>query len=97
MASVTAPRLTGAAKKGRKLTYMQARFLLDCLTVNYEQRKAAGKKNLTHGLYRHLGGLFGVSPETVKDIWKRRSFKWMPIANIYTISLEHRLGLLEEE
>jgi hypothetical protein len=88
--------LRGAAKRSRKLTPFQARFLLDCLTVEFEDRRASGHKSLSRGFYAGMAAYFGVAPETVKDIWKRRTFKWLPIRNIYTISLKHRAPLLDD-
>lgn len=88
------PLLGGIAKQCNRLTPRQARFILDCLTYHFEERREAGFKRLRRGIYPKLGKKFGVSPDTIKDIWNRRTFKWLPISNIYTISLRHRSRLL---
>ena len=49
-----------------------------------------GDKLLDHGIYPHFSKMFNVSPETIRDIWRRRTYKWLPRSNIYTISLRHR-------
>jgi hypothetical protein len=86
------PKLSGIAKQSQKLTGRQARFILDCLTYDFEMRRAQGKR-LSNGLYAHLGHTFNVSPDTIKDIWFRRKWSWLPIRNIYDISQHHRSQL----
>lgn len=91
MANVYTPRpLRGAAKRRRKLTDLQARFILDALTVDWELRREAGFQRHTYRLYQRLGERFGVGRDAIKDIWRRRNFKWLEHANIYDISIEHR-------
>jgi hypothetical protein len=92
---LTAPASTrGIAKKSQRLTPLQAKFILDCLTVDFQNRRETGKKNVSYGLYQRLAKIFDVSPWTIKDIWHRRTFKWIGFSNIYTISARHRCMLL---
>ena len=48
-----------------------------------------GDKLLDHGIYPHFSKMFNVSPETIRDIWRRRTYKWLR-SSIYTISLRRR-------
>jgi hypothetical protein len=73
----------------QKLTDWQARFILDCLTLDLHLRREIGKQR-TKGLIKKLGRRFNVSPHTIRDIERRRTFRWMRIKSIYELSARHR-------
>lgn len=82
------PILMGAAK--RKLTPLEARFILDALTLDYELRRAAGYKRRTRGFHAKLAKKFKVSRNTIMKISRRRSWRSLRLANLYDISKAHR-------
>jgi hypothetical protein len=82
------PILTGAAH--RKLTPFQAKFILDCLTLDRQLRAAAGFKRRRRGLHQELADKFGVSRWTIMDISRRRNWRNLRVSHLFDISEAHR-------
>lgn len=82
------PILTGAAK--RKLTPVQARFVMDCLTVNYELRRASGHQRRRKGIYQELATKFGVGRSCIKKIAERTNWRTLRLTQLYNISERSR-------
>ena len=82
------PILTGAVQ--RKLTPVQARFVLDCLTVSYETRRANGFQRRRRGIYQHLARKFGVSVSCIKKIAERRNWRTLRLTQVYNITERSR-------
>jgi len=82
------PILTGAVK--RKLTPMQARFVLDCLTVSYELRRGAGFQRRRRGIYQELATKFGVTRSCIKKIAERTNWRTLRLTQLYNISERSR-------
>lgn len=84
------PILRGAVKRKLKLKMWEARFILDCVTLDWEQRRAAGFKRRRYGLLVELADMFGVSRRTIEDIAQRRRWRTLRLPHLYDISLKHR-------
>jgi hypothetical protein len=82
------PILTGAAV--RKLTPMQARFVLDCLTLSYELRRADGFVRRRKGIFQELAAKFGVGVPCIKHIAARRNWKTLRLPQLYDITERSR-------
>ncbi len=82
------PILTGAVK--RKLTPMQARFVLDCLTISYELRRASGHQRRRKGIYQELAAKFNVSVSCIKKIAERTNWRTLRLTQLYNISERSR-------
>jgi len=77
------PILTGFAK--RKLTPVQARFVLDCLTVSYQLRRGEGFQRRRKGIYQELAAKFNVSVSCIKKIAERRNWRTLRLTQLYNI------------
>jgi hypothetical protein len=84
------PVLQGITAERRKLLPAQVDFILACVTLDYEQRRAAGHKRRQKGLYKRLAGYFGVQPECIKKIALRQRWRTVPLPHLYKISERSR-------
>ena len=82
--------ITGVAKTSLRLTDWQARFILDCLTVDRQIQLAKGHTRRSRGIYAKIAKRVGVTPDMVREIAKRRTFRWLRIRNIHLLSEPHR-------
>ncbi|HMH95869.1 MAG TPA: hypothetical protein VK577_04730 [Bradyrhizobium sp.] len=82
------PILTGFAK--RKLTPVQARFVLDCLTVSFQMRRADGFQRRRKGVYQELAAKFSVSVSCIKKIAERQSWRTLRLTQLYDIKERSR-------
>lgn len=82
------PILTGAVT--RKLTPMQARFVLDCLTLSYELRRADGYVRRRKGICQELAVKFGVSVSCIKKIAERTNWRTLRLPQLYDITERSR-------
>lgn len=80
------PTLCGAAKRSQKLTPLQARFILDCLTVSYELTRAKGGCRRKRGIYLHLAKRFGVTRHAIAKIATRENWKGLRITNFHDLT-----------
>ena len=84
------PILHGAAKRDQILTPTQARYILDCLTLDKRLRREAGFVRRTPRLHQELADRFGVTRHAIKAISKRENWRSLRLAEIYDISETHR-------
>jgi len=64
-----------AFRKKQILTREQAKFIIWCLTYDRIKQRAKGSRYHTYGLLTKLAKTFGVTPECIVQIDKRRIWR----------------------
>jgi hypothetical protein len=65
----------GSFPKKQILTREQAKFIIWCLTYDRVEQRAKGSRYHTYGLLTKLAKTFGVTPECIVQINKRRTWR----------------------
>jgi hypothetical protein len=65
----------GSFPKKQILTREQAKFIIWCLTYDRIEQRAKGSRYHTYGLLTKLAKTFGVTPECIVQIDKRRIWR----------------------